>query len=241
MNNGKYLACALSFTLTAGATAMAAAVPAAQDPAYLPPPGLYQFDVVSDRTSHGSGGKTFTHETQDGASGRLQARTRSTEGGQAGHAFKGSGPMQVCMPATKPGAIPKNLVIDGCKAMKGEVIKGQMVAVQNCPWGNMKITLRRVDARTWENTTEIVEAVGAPQGEDDEHPLREVYEDWVKNGTAEEKAEGRRLLAEARKYEAERKAMPKRGAASADPGMKGTPLFEEKSVLRLTRLGNCKG
>ncbi|MCC2961611.1 hypothetical protein LK540_14365 [Massilia sp. IC2-278] len=227
----------------AGAAALllaaAAAAAAAPDPAYLPPPGLYQFDVVSDLTNHNIGGNTFSHETQDGATGDLNSRSRRKDGSSGSFAAKGKGPMQVCMPATRPGALPKNLAIDGCKASKGQVIGGQMVAVHSCPWGDMKITLRKVDARTWETTTQVVETVDGSDDAADEHPLREVYEDWVKNGSAEEKAEGRRLLAEARKYEAERKTMPKTVLAPADP--KGAPLFEEKSVIRLTRLGDCKG
>lgn len=227
----------------AGAVALglvitSASAAAAPDPAYLPPPGLYQVDVVTDRVSHSAGGKTTTRRTEDGASGAQKNQFRRSEGKAGSYAVGGAGPNRMCLGPTAPGALPKNLKIDGCNASKGQVIGGQMVAMHSCPWGKMKLSMRKVDARTWETTTEMSEVANGG-GDNHLHPLRDVYEEMARSSDPKERAEGKKLLAEAKQFEEEMKDAPRDDVAAGGPTMGGL-VAQQKSVIRMTRVGDCK-
>ena len=226
----------LAGALALGLVATAVAAP---EPAYLPPPGLYQIDVVSDRVSHSPGGKTTTRETVDGATGAQKSQFRRSEGKTGSHATAGAGPNRICLGPTAPGALPKNLKVDGCNASKGQVIGGQMVATHSCPWGNIKLSMRKVDAKTWETTTEMTET-SLPSGNNRVHPLRDVYEEMARSKDPKVRAEGKEMLAEAKKAEEELKDAPLDDLPMEGAAMRGAPLEQQKSVMRMTRLGDCK-
>lgn len=174
----------IALKLAAGMGLAAFALSAlAADTRYLPPPGLYQIDIVNDFASRGPGGTLRHHDRADGASGRLDTEFQRIDGSRGSHTIPGTAPNQTCIEPVASGGLPKKLMIDGCKATKGVVTNGEMNAVHTCPWGSMKINLRQVDAKTWQTTVEQVR----------------------------------------------------------NPAVAGASMREQKSVLRLTRIGNCKG
>ncbi|MEW6021101.1 MAG: hypothetical protein AB1807_03060 [Pseudomonadota bacterium] len=170
-------------SLYALALAFAANAALAADTGYLPPPGLYQIDIAGGIKIQSPTHALERNDTYDGKSGSIESAFKHNGGSPAKNVIPGTGPLRTCIGPTKPGALPKGVAIDGCKATKGEVINGEMVAVHNCPWGNMKIHLRRLDAKTWQTALQRVQ-----------------------NGNAEA----------------------------------GTARNEQKTVMRLTRVGDCK-
>ena len=157
-------------TLT-GALALAFAtnVAVAADTRYLPPAGLYQVDIVGGMKSMSPARTLERNDTYDGESGSVSSEFKRDGGSPAKSMIPGTGPLRTCIGPTKPGALPKGVAIDGCKATKGEVINGEMVAVHNCPWGNMKIHMRQLDAKTWQTSMERVQTGGGEAGARKEH------------------------------------------------------------------------
>lgn len=224
----------------AGAMALTLANTAANatDTRYLPPPGLYQVDIVSEQAVHDSSGTRKSHDRYDGKSGGVNTRFQRIDGSRGSHALKGTGPNRTCIEPVKPGGLPKSLVMDGCKATKGVVTNGEMHAVHTCPWGTMNISMRQIDAKTWQTTVQRVKTGSAPEDDGDfEDPLKESMEHMLKHGNAEERAEAKRYLAESKKFAEEMKSAPKPDLGPVDGGSRK----EEKSVMRLTRIGDCKG
>lgn len=162
----------------------AAGAALAADTRYLPPPGLYQVDIVGGLKVQSPTHTLERNDTHDGASGSISSEYKRDGGSPAKNVIPGAGPHRTCIGPTAPGALPKGLAIDGCKATKGQVVNGEMVALHTCPWGSMKIHLRQADAKTWQTSVERVQ-----------------------NGNAEA----------------------------------GTARNEQKTVMRLTRVGDCKG
>ncbi len=146
------------------ALALAAAAFAAPDTRYLPPAGLYQVDIVGGMKSMSPARTLERNDTYDGESGSVSSEFKRDGGSPAKSMIPGAGPLRTCIGPTKPGALPKGVAIDGCKATKGEVINGEMVAVHNCPWGNMKIHMRQLDAKTWQTSMERVQTGGGEGG-----------------------------------------------------------------------------
>ena len=231
----------LGVTLTgAVALALAAAAPAAPDTRYLPPPGLYQIDIVSDQAVHNRNGGTMkSHDRYDGKSGGVDTQFQRIDGSRGSYSLKGTGPNRICIEPVKPGGLPKSLVVDGCKATKGVVTNGEMNAVHTCPWGTMNISMRQIDAKTWQTTVQRIKTGSASEDSGDfEDPMQESMEYMLKHGNAEERAEAKRYLAESKKFAEEMKRAPK---SDPGPGEGGGSRKEEKSVMRLTRIGDCKG
>lgn len=221
------------------ALALAAAAAAATDTRYLPPPGLYQVDIVSDHAVHDRNGTRKSHDRYDGRSGGVDTQFQRADGSRGSYALKGAGPNRTCIEPVKPGGLPKSLVVDGCKATKGVVTNGEMNAVHSCPWGTMNISMRQIDAKTWQTTVQRVRTGSVPEDSGDfEDPLKESMEHMLKHGNAEERAEAKRYLAESKKFAEEMKGAPK---PDLGPDAGGGSRKEEKSVMRLTRIGDCKG
>jgi len=151
---------ALAFAL---ALAGAASVRAA-DTRYLPPPGLYQVDIVGNLKARSPGHAIERNDTYDGESGSVDSEFTRNGSGPVKHMIPGGGPLRTCIGPAKPGALPKGVAIDGCKATKGEVVNGEMIAVHNCPSGSMKIHLRQIDAKTWQTSVERVQPGGGDAG-----------------------------------------------------------------------------
>ncbi len=146
------------------ALAFATNVAVAADTRYLPPAGLYQVDIVGGMKSMSPARTLERNDTYDGESGSVSSEFKRDGGSPAKSMIPGTGPLRTCIGPTKPGALPKGVAIDGCKATKGEVINGEMVAVHNCPWGNMKIHMRQLDAKTWQTSMERVQTGGGEAG-----------------------------------------------------------------------------
>lgn len=60
----------------------------AADTHYLPPPGLYQIDIVSDFASRGPGGTLRHHDRADGATGRLDTEFQRIDAAAAAIRFR---------------------------------------------------------------------------------------------------------------------------------------------------------
>jgi len=171
-------------SVCAGALLLAANGAPAADTRYLPPAGLYQVDIVGGLKVQSPAHTLERKDTYDGGSGRIDSEFRRDGGSPAKNVIPGAGPHQTCIGPTPPGALPKGLAIDGCKATKGNVVNGEMTAVHSCPWGSMKIHLRQLDAKSWQTSVERVQNGG---------------------------------------------------------GEGGVARKEQKTVMRLTRVGDCKG
>ncbi len=218
------------------ALAIAAAAGAAPDTRYLPPPGLYQIDIVADHASHGAAGTSKQRKRYDGTSGGVETQFQRTDGSRGSYATAGAGPSQTCIEPVKPGGIPKKLMVDGCTATKGVVTNGEMNAVHTCPWGSMKINMRQIDAKTWQTTVQQVKTGNGDAGNGEfVDPLQMPMEHMLKHGTAEEKAEAKRHFAEMKEFKEQMKNAP-----PPEP-MPAGAVREQKSVMRLTRIGDCKG
>jgi len=227
------------FPLLAGLLVLAVGAGAAPDIRYLPPPGLYQVDIVSDHATHGAGGTFKRHRKYDGPSGAVQMQFEHANGTRSSTSLAGDGPNQTCIEPVKPGGIPKKLMVDGCTATRGVVTNGEMNAVHTCPWGSMKINMRQIDAKTWQTTVQQVKTGNGDAGNGEfVDPLQMPMEHMLKHGTPEEKAEAKRHFAEMKEFKEQMKNAPQPEPMPA--GALGA-VREQKSVMRLTRVGDCKG
>jgi len=133
------------------------------DPAatFVPQPGLYRVDtdatmVAAPMTQH-----PISIETrQDGRTGDQVFRQRA--GGQtAQQAYKGDGPQTVCI---GKGQDAKALVAiqkaSGCSASKGVVDGERMTYTQSCPSIEVKMTIRKIDAESYETHTQTRQKSG---------------------------------------------------------------------------------
>jgi len=234
-------------SLLGGLLALAAAgAGAAPDTRYMPPPGLYQVDIVSERRLDSPAGTPQDRSTIDGASGAVATRFRRADGSEGSHAVAGEGAQRVCIKPVKSVEMPKELLGAGCTIGKGQVVGGQMVATNSCPWGKVKTSMRQVDARTWETIVEsaIVRAPSAAEAAGGLAFVRSMAEKMAREGNPQERAEAQRALANFRQMEAAGKNMPQATLppqAAAAMGGQGAAALQQKVVQRLTRIGDCKG
>ena len=236
-------------TTLAGAIALALAATAAMaapDTRYMTPPGLYRVEVVDDLTVRSPNGAISKHTTVDAATGNMDTRFRRKDGSGGTQRLAGDGAQEVCVQPTKSVELPKGLRIDGCNATKGQVISNAMVSVHNCPWGKITISQRQVNASTWERTMESV-TTGVPgvgvAGDSYAVP-RAMAEQAARTGNAKERAEAQEALAFFRTMAAEQKKMAQEmppEAIAAMNGARSTGAKTQKSVMRMTRIGDCKG
>lgn len=234
------------FSLLAALLAVASGAGAAPDTRYMPPPGLYQVEIVSERSVDSPAGTVQDRSTVDAATGAVDTRFRRADGSQGRHTVAGDGAQRVCIRPVKSVEVPKELLGAGCTVGKGQVVGQHMVATNTCPWGQVKTSMRQVDARTWETVVESA-IVRAPTGAEAAGGLafvRSMAEKAAREGNPQERAEAQRALANFKQMEAGMQGMPKAGLppqAAAAMGGRGTAALQQKVVQRLTRVGDCKG
>lgn len=242
-----------AFHLTVGAFALAcvadaavAAAPPASATRFVPAPGLYKIEDVHELTASGPGGSVQRRTTTDPSSGDVDATFRRQDGSGGRFGVAGDGPQQVCIKPVKAARLPAGIQLDGCNAAQERVVGERLVANTSCPWGKVATSTRRIDARTWETTTDVTFAqdpAGAMSATG--HPmLHAMAEQMAKEGSAEDRAAARRYLEEAKKAGAQQKIpsqaqLPPEVAAAMKSA--GVGARTERSVQRLTRIGDCKG
>ncbi|QNA98954.1 hypothetical protein [Massilia sp. Se16.2.3] len=200
---------------------------------------------MSDTSRSDAAGSPDIRSVTDPRTGNVDSRFRRSDGSRGSYAVAGEGPQRVCIRPVKTVDIPRELLKDGCKAAKGEVVGDSMVSVNDCPWGRIKTTLRRLDEKTWESVTESVikrpplgsEAAGGLPF------LRAMAEKMAREGNAQERAEAQRSLALFKQMQASASEM---GQADIPPEAaaamrSGRGALEQKTVQRLTRIGACQG
>lgn len=218
----------------------------AADTSYMPPPGLYQVEIVSERSVNSPAGAVQDRSTVDAATGAVDTRLRRADGSQGRYAVEGDGAQRVCIKPVKSVEVPKELLGAGCTVGKGQVLGQQMVATNSCPWGKVKTSMRQVDAKTWETVVESA-IVRAPTGAEAAGGLafvRSMAEKMVREGNPQERAEAQRTLANFKQMETAAKNLPETELppqAVAAMGGHGAAALQQRVVQRLTRLGDCKG
>lgn len=70
----------------------------------------------------------------------------------------GQGAQRVCMPAAKPGAMPPQMQSQGCVGKPGVVKGDRMEFRSSCQGKEMLMTMRQVDANTWETALQMLGA-----------------------------------------------------------------------------------
>lgn len=221
--------------LQSAALASLALGASAADNRHVPPPGLYEFQVVTDRALNSPGGSVAVRTQGDSRTGTEQAQYRTSEGRTGRHTVTGA-PAQVCIPATKPGAVPPQLLASGCVSKGGKVEGDRMVFHNSCSWGQMTMTMRQVDSKTWESTTKFAQT-GMPSAYQQAGGmafLRAAAENAARNGTPEERRQAQEMLAGLKEHEKQMKDMP-----AMPPGAGGGMRID--SVTRMTRIADsCK-
>lgn len=122
---------------------MTVAIPVAghaATPDYMPPAGYYRVDI--DSTFPGSE-RTSSRQTVDGASG---TSTRTT--GNVTSRYPGAAPNNICL---KPDMSPNGLLPPAACPYRGpEVRNGVATFRADCREMKGTMTMRKIDARTWE-------------------------------------------------------------------------------------------
>jgi len=214
--------------------------------AVYPPPGLYRIDIQSNLTQHQGAAPAITQQyTQQGASGSVQIKS-----GQAGQApvttsLPGQRPATMCMkPLPATGAMPAGT---NCKAGVPVAGPGSMRYTSVCGGMKLDITIRKVDAKTWEYKLITVDN-GAPMtGQQDFAGMRRMLAEQAKTAaTPKERAEAAASLAQMGAYETEMKknaaelaaaqaTMAKEQGSGAGVGNHGS---ERTVIQRLTRIAD---
>jgi len=120
----------------------------------LPPPGLYRVDNVG-RSEHQVGPHQAIITTdEDGASGDQATRSvvAGMDSGRTVH--KGAAPVTQCVKAGPP-PLPPAFGKGTCTNQQTRRSAQGMVLVETCQTGKQTLTIRRLDARTWEYVTEM--------------------------------------------------------------------------------------
>lgn len=128
---------------------------------FVPKPGLYRVDtdatmVAAPMTQH-----PISIETrQDGRTGDQVFRQRA--GGQtAQQAYKGDGPQTVCIGKGQgANALVAIKEAGACVASKGVVQGDTMTFTQSCPAIDLKMTIRKIDADSYETHTQTRQKAG---------------------------------------------------------------------------------
>jgi hypothetical protein len=218
------------------------AAQAAADNRHIPPPGLYEFQIVTDRKASSPAGSVAVRTDGDSATGTERAQYRTSDGRTAMSSATGA-PTNICIPATKPGAIPPQLLAAGCVGKPGILQGDRMVFHTSCSGIQTTTTMRQIDSRTWESTVKVVQT-GMPSAADQKAGmafLRAAAENAARNGTPEERRQAQEMLAGFKNHEKDMaqamKNMPP--MPQMPPGAGGGMDIE--SVTRMTRIADrCK-
>jgi hypothetical protein len=128
----------------------------------------------------------------------------------------GSGAVMHCVLAGSSGNPPVPM-INGCTVQSYQRTKDGMLVRHSCTSGPASTTVRRIDAKTWEYATRSSVEPGAYIGNMDDvvKNLRAIAEQMARHGpTAEDRANGARMLADWPKFEAELREQDKQRAAA---------------------------
>jgi hypothetical protein len=239
-------ASALLFALSAAFPA--AALAAARKDAY-PPPGLYRVDSTGSMERHrGALPSIMQHLAQDGVSGNTDMSGGRAGAAQAALNAAGQGPANYCMPALPAnGSMP---AARGCKAGAPVPSAAGLSYATQCGGLRLNTTIRKLDGKTWEYRVVSIETGAAMAGQPDYAAARSVLAEQARNGaSAAERSQAAALLAQMGGYESEMKNKSAEleqaraelaGSGTLAPGV-GKVAKKRTSILRLTRVGDCKG
>ncbi len=147
------------FPLLAACLPLAAAADTAAS--FVPKPGLYRVDtdatmVAAPMTQH----PVSIETRQDGRTGDQVFRQRA--GGQtAQQAYKGDGPQTVCIGKGRDASALVAIKASGaCVAGKGVIAGNSMTFTQSCPSLELKMTIKKIDADSYETHTQTRQKAG---------------------------------------------------------------------------------
>lgn len=142
---------ALILTMAAQAATGAPAGDVAQ---LMPPPGLYRIDSEGQFGWQQAPGITVQQKV-DGASGTTVDR-RSAGGAVSERVYQGSGAVTHCVKFSNKQAVALPAALGGaCKLQSTSVGKDSVVHQASCPDGQTSVTVKRIDADTWEYQTSL--------------------------------------------------------------------------------------
>lgn len=202
--------------MIAGVATAILAVPAfaAALPDYMPPAGYYRVDIESH--SPGSEQTDRRHRT-DGATG-----TETVTTGQSTLQTQGTQPNNICLQSSQSATslLPPGM----CPYSRPEVRNGVATFRANCNGMKGTMTMRKVDARTWE----IASSMALDDSEDTEQDLADMkaaMQERARSTDPETREGGLRELADFDQLAADTRASEAQQA--------GGPTFK----LRYTRVG----
>lgn len=169
--------------------AAAAAAPPLEQ--VLPPAGLYRLDSASTTSTQAPAPAQRVDTRLDGESGDIVRRERAGGYDSGEQVFQGKGPVTHCIrPRRLADALYTSAVaLAACPDQSSRVGEdGVLVHTANCPTARVTLTVRRIDASTWEYDT----VTATPAGE----PASDLA--WMKPVLEREAAEGKTAEARAR-------------------------------------------
>jgi len=213
----------------ASADAVAATPTAAL--ANMPPPGLYR--INSDANVKHRDGATF-QQKNDSTAGTASARLQKP--GAAPISVSGAGTAQICIGATGAGLTPP--ADQGCKSSGPVHAANSTTFSSQCGFADTTVVVRKLDPKTWEMKTSIVERMGQ-MGMPDFAQQRKMLEISLKNAaSAEERSDIQHTLDHWEDYKADMRQMV---AETKGAGAPGADTRSSTIVTRLTRIGDtCK-
>jgi hypothetical protein len=155
-------------------------------------------------------------------------------------------PQRICVKPYKTVGMPEELFREGCTFAQAEVVGERKVTVNSCPWGKVKISLRQLDANTWESALESARGPArAPSDFEKSVSLaRAGAEKMASSAEPQERARGENAMMYLKIIDAYIKTRPKgepppEVMAAMRAWRPGVP--EQTVVQRLIRLGDCPG
>jgi hypothetical protein len=119
----------------------------------LPPPGLYRVDTVAQADDQVGPHQAIITTEEDGASGDQATRSvvAGMDSGRTVH--KGGAPVTQCVKAGPP-PLPPAFGKGTCTNQETRRSAQGVVLVESCQTGKFTLTIRRLDAKTWEYVSE---------------------------------------------------------------------------------------
>lgn len=157
----------------------------------LPPAGLYRLDAASTTSVPAPAPANRVDTRIDGASGDIVRRERVAGADSGEKVYEGKGPVTHCIrPRRMADALYSSaLALASCPDQSSRIgADGVLVHTANCPAGQVTLTVRRIDQRTWEYDT-----VSATRGSDPAADLA-----WMRPVLEREAAQGKTAQARAK-------------------------------------------
>lgn len=120
----------------------------------LPTPGLYRVDTVGKAEHQVGPHQAIITTEEDGASGDQATRSVVAGADSGRKVYKGGAPVTQCVKAGPP-TLPPAFGKGTCTNQETRRSAQGVVLVESCPTGKLTLTIRRLDARTWEYVTEM--------------------------------------------------------------------------------------